>query len=474
MLPKLEITYKEDFITFEFLALDYNMPEKISYAYKLEGFDKEWIYCGDKREATYTNLNPGNYVFCVKASNNDGLWNEDGIKLKLYIQPPWWETIWFRVLAGISIFVIVFSAYRLRVAQLKRNQRILETKVALRTAELKTANEEIMQQNEELNQANEEINTKNHHLEEQKEELRLKNLEIENQKSEVEKAFKNSQVLSEFGQKITASLNIFEINAMLYEYVSNLMDTAAFGIGLYNVNVNALEYHSFMENGKKLPYFIKKLDSKNSFTAWCFNNQKIVFINNIEEEFNKYISTLPQVQTNEIPRSLIHIPLTVEDKKIGIIALNSFKKNAYSQRDLTNLQTIASYLSIALDNANAYQLIEQQHEHIKSSIRYAENIQKSILPLKENMNKYINSFVLFYPRDIVSGDFYWFTTVTIDNEQLSINNEQLSMNNEQLSMNNYQLTMNNYQLTMNNYQLTMNNYQLTMNNYQLTMKNVLN
>ncbi len=201
---------------------------------------------------------------------------------------------------------------------------------------------------------------------------------------------------------------------MIFEYVSSLMDTDAFGIGVYNDHKKQIEYPGFMEKGKKLPPFHKPINQENSLSAWCFNNQKLVYINNLEKEYKDYISKMPKTSTKQPVKSLIHVPLAVEGKPIGIIAVNSYKENAYSANDLNNIQSLASYLSIALDNAHVYGVVAKQNEHIKSSIRYAQTIQQSILPLQQNMDKYFESFVLFRPKDVVSGDFYWFYPLDVN------------------------------------------------------------
>jgi hypothetical protein len=81
------LSYDQSFLTFYFAAMDFTSPRKNQYAYMLENFDDNWIYCGSKREATYTNLDPGTYVLRVKGSNNDGVWNEEGASLKITILP---------------------------------------------------------------------------------------------------------------------------------------------------------------------------------------------------------------------------------------------------------------------------------------------------------------------------------------------------------------------------------------------------
>jgi signal transduction histidine kinase/ligand-binding sensor domain-containing protein len=136
----LNLTYKENYFSFEFIALDYALPEKNSYAYMMDDFDKGWINIGTKREANYTNLDPGVYTFRVKASNNDGIWNEKGSSIKIVIVPPWWKTLWFKIIA-VAVSIIFFSSFfLLRVRQLKNQKVMLEQSVALKTSELKELN----------------------------------------------------------------------------------------------------------------------------------------------------------------------------------------------------------------------------------------------------------------------------------------------------------------------------------------------
>ena len=114
---EIKLSYLENFISFEFAALSYISPEKNQYAYKMEGLDKEWVYSGTRRYASYPNLGPGEYVFRVKGSNNDGVWNEEGTSVAIIISPPFWKTWW----AYISYSVLfVFALYGLRRYELNR------------------------------------------------------------------------------------------------------------------------------------------------------------------------------------------------------------------------------------------------------------------------------------------------------------------------------------------------------------------
>ncbi|MBL7129005.1 MAG: GGDEF domain-containing protein, partial [Ignavibacteria bacterium] len=126
---EIKLPHKKNVFTFEFAALNYTIPEKNQYMYKLEGFDKDWIYAGTRRSVTYTNLDPDDYVFRVKGSNNDGIWNEAGTSLKIEIKPPWYLTWW-----AYSLYVILFVSiiYGYTRFQSKKTDREREMNERLR------------------------------------------------------------------------------------------------------------------------------------------------------------------------------------------------------------------------------------------------------------------------------------------------------------------------------------------------------
>jgi signal transduction histidine kinase/ligand-binding sensor domain-containing protein len=168
---ELVLSYRENYFTFDFIALDYTAPEKNSYAYRMEGFDVEWIQCGTRREANYTNLDPGEYTFRVKASNNDGIWNEEGTSLKIIILPPWWGTWWFRTIAMLSLFFIIGSIFYSRLRYFKNQKILLEKSVAQKTSDLQKMNAILTNQAEELNKTNSLLEERQEQIEEQSEEL---------------------------------------------------------------------------------------------------------------------------------------------------------------------------------------------------------------------------------------------------------------------------------------------------------------
>lgn len=133
------------------LAVQYNglsllIPAKVRFRYKLEGYDTDWIDGVNRRVAYYTKLPPGNYVFHVKAANNDGLWNETGASLLIRKQPWFYQTWWFRALVAGSLLWLFYTLIRMRLQFLHRRNRILEETVAVRTRELAEANDALRDQ----------------------------------------------------------------------------------------------------------------------------------------------------------------------------------------------------------------------------------------------------------------------------------------------------------------------------------------
>ncbi|MCI0698590.1 histidine kinase [candidate division KSB1 bacterium] len=123
-IKTIKLSHRENFFSFEFAALDYTQPQKNRYAYKMEGFDKNWIQSGTRRYASYTNLDAGTYQFHVRGSNHDGVWNEQGAAVRLVITPPFWKTWWFRILATAAIIGLLALVYRYRVSQLLEVERL--------------------------------------------------------------------------------------------------------------------------------------------------------------------------------------------------------------------------------------------------------------------------------------------------------------------------------------------------------------
>ncbi len=135
------LDWQQNFFEFEYAALNYTIPEKNQYKYTLEGFDKDWYDAGTRRTGRYSGLPGGDYTLRIIGSNNDGVWNEEGLSLPITITPPWWQTTWSRSLVAVLVVGAIAGAFVGQRQNAKRRERILETQVAERTHDLQIAKE---------------------------------------------------------------------------------------------------------------------------------------------------------------------------------------------------------------------------------------------------------------------------------------------------------------------------------------------
>ena len=122
-LSEIVLTYQQNFFSFEFAALDFTVPEKNQYAYKLDGVDRDWVYAGNRRFASYTDISPGEYVFHVKGSNNDGVWSKQEATIKVIVTPPFWQTWWFRIIVMAFLAGLLYAFHKYRLNKLLEIER---------------------------------------------------------------------------------------------------------------------------------------------------------------------------------------------------------------------------------------------------------------------------------------------------------------------------------------------------------------
>lgn len=342
----IKLKPKNIILTIQFDAIHYSQPTRNRFKYILENFDNKWHYASAfNNSVTFTGLPPGNYTFKVYSINYDNIESKEPAILEIKVVPPLWNTVVFKIGVIIISFLIGLLFYFNRLKSLERHKAYLKKVIDERTAELLRTNEELQRQRDEVLMRSEEIAAQRD--------------EIERKSKELEESFNKIKILSEFGQRITSTLNLDDINEMIYDYVSSLLETSVFGIGIYDESTKSIVFSKFMEDGVAIAEFSSSLDDPTSCAAWCFKNQKVIFTNDFDRDYKLYI-TERRIRSSQMPKSLIYLPLTVKNKRIGILTVQSYKKNAYSENDLQTLQTLASYISIALDNAAAYDIVKNQ------------------------------------------------------------------------------------------------------------------
>jgi len=152
-VSSISLQWPANYFEFEFAALNYSQSERNQYAYMLENFDDDWNYIGTRRFGRYTNLPGGTYTLKLKGSNNNGLWNEQGFSSTIVVEPPFWQTNWFRVIAVSALVLFTVIGYRQRVKGVEARSRELETQVVERTQEIDQRRQEM----EALYRADEEL-----------------------------------------------------------------------------------------------------------------------------------------------------------------------------------------------------------------------------------------------------------------------------------------------------------------------------
>ncbi|HEV8082344.1 MAG TPA: tetratricopeptide repeat protein [Chitinophagaceae bacterium] len=205
--------------------------------------------------------------------------------------------------------------------------------------------------------------------------MKEKNEELEMKTEELEQSYNSISVLSKIGRDITSTLDLATILNTVYENVNQLMDASVFGIGVYNAEDSTIDYQLAIDKGKRYKPYSRSMEDKDQFPVWCIENKKEIFINNIEVEYSNYINSIVKLNVDdtqsendtksEIQYSLLYVPMQVKERIIGLITVQSYEKNAYTQHHLDILKTLASYTSAALYNAQSFETLQNTLNELK-------------------------------------------------------------------------------------------------------------
>lgn len=277
---------------------------------------------------------------------------------------------------------------------------------------------------------------------------------IESQKKSIETSYKNLELLNNIGTEITASLNLDSVMELIYKNVSALMDVSFFIISTYDVVEDAVDVKFCVKENIVVPINFKTYLSnpKSIMTALTVHNKKTIIIQDWEKEYSNYQAEASQLKDkNDLYcDSMIWIPLLIKNEVIGLFSVQSINKNAYSTENINILNSLSNIISVALNNAETYRniesakseitsqknIVEEKQKEILDSIEYALRIQTAILPPQKIVKQHLeNSFILYKPKDIVAGDFYWMETVRLDDGLISVlaNEKNVKVSDKQMS-----------------------------------------
>ncbi len=344
-----------------FTSLNLRFPERMQFRFMLEPFDKDWVVSGSERTARYTNITPGEYIFKVNISSGEGLWSNQTFSIPIIIEPSWHQTTLFKILVTLVLSIFIWLLFKLRTRSIRIQKVELERQVIERTALIAQQKFELEQQASEL------------------------------QKLSIVASHTNNAVLI-----ADPSGNIIWVNdafSMLYGYSLDEY-IAQKGNSILKVSGNP-----------DIAYVIEECITTKSPTTYSV-----------------------QVETKSGSKTWIQTTLT------PILNSNGTLQNLVAiDSDITALKDAeAEMISMSDEIINQSEAIMQQNEEIKSqrdeleqinnllishtenieaSIRYAKTIQQAILPEKSSLDGFFENFIVYKPRDIVSGDFYWFSKV---------------------------------------------------------------
>ena len=343
LTKEIYLTHNENVFSLEFVGIDYFSPDKNQYQYMLEGFDDTWTRTNAlHRVASYTNLNPGDYTFKVKASNSDGLWNTELASLTIHIVPPFWKTWWFYTLLGILIIALIFSFIKYRVRKLGEDKSNLEKLVSERTEELSMQKDEMQKQKEEI----------------------MRRAEIDRIQNWMNKGWAFfSDILSK------EKNDIVKLSGIIIKELIKFLEAGQGAICLINdkdsENITldlVASYALDTERYKKKSFMLRE-----GLTGACYTEQKTILVTNVPDDYMKIHSGLGIAK----PNAILLVPLKLEKIIFGIIEIASFKEFTPHKIEFVEklAQNITSALYVVKMNSETSTLLEQsqlQAEQLKS------------------------------------------------------------------------------------------------------------
>ena len=371
----ITLNYKENFISFDFASLDYQHPEKNILACKLEGFDQNWIVLNNHHSISYSNLDPGEYALLVKGSNDDGVWNEAGTRLSIIILPPFYKTVWFYFLCGISVLLSIVVFHRYRIRKLLKTRSRLEQLIQERTNELTS------------------------------------------QKNELNKSYDNVKLLSEIGKKITSTLDLNQLGNVIYGELNVLLDAGIVAVGILNEQTMSIDFFSAIQNGKSITKPSVSIKNENTYSTYCLREEKEIMINDTDTRVNFENPNTKNMLSGEKSKSFIYVPIyNAKGKAYGVLTAQSFEKNAYSEYHLALLRNLSVYINIAIENAKAYQTLFEARQELEKLSWVASKTDNGVVICDKNGDiEWLNegftrlygytleSFIDTYDRNIVKA-----------------------------------------------------------------------
>jgi len=205
--------------------------------------------------------------------------------------------------------------------------------------------------------------------------LEKQNEEMQRQKNEIEQSYNNVKLLSEIATEITSKLSIEKIIETAYRNISAFMDADNFGVGIYNKSKGKLEFVQAYKKGNQLPMMDYDLNQEDELAVQCFKNQKEIFVSDPQ----KLNDVNPSETSVQKPAALIYQPLMSKEKTIGVITVQSYKPDAYSDYHRYILGNLAVQIAIGLENASNYEEISKKTKELEKAFQDLQAAQSKLV-----------------------------------------------------------------------------------------------
>ena len=301
----VKLSYRDNYISFDFVALDYAAPTKNQYAYKMTGLDPVWVEIGNRQHVDFPDLKPGNYTFRVAATNNSGIWSDPGTFINITITPPYWQTWWFKGLMGLMCLGVVAGGVWLRLKGVEARRRDLETQISRRTSELVTLVAQLTG-------------------------------------------------LQETTKAVASTLELDSLLILIVQQATTLLNADGGFVNLVDKDEGVDEV--FAVTGLAPPIVGKRTPLNSRLSGWATLHNQAVISNQILDDDRVARSVHSWLIEHHIQSTAV-APLTVRDKVLGTLLVigQAGGKDKFTQPDLDLLVAFANQAAIAIENATLYE-----------------------------------------------------------------------------------------------------------------------